>query len=81
MSNTKLSFGKYQGYGAAELNSSYLLWLAGQAFMKVQHPDLLVDCLIEVRLRLNNGRLVSDLLGEQLVTYIGGFKSLNGSQQ
>jgi uncharacterized protein (DUF3820 family) len=57
-----LPFGKNYGARPSELETSYLLWIASQAFVRTNHPELLSQIVDEIKLRANSGRLRKDLL-------------------
>ena len=57
-----LKFGKHKGEEVGDLDSDYLLWVAGQAFVRVKYPELYRELIVEIGERALNGRLAGDLL-------------------
>ena len=62
MNSNTLPFGKYHGVRVPELETSYLLWVSSQAFVRTNHPELLSQIVDEIKARANSGRLRQDLL-------------------
>jgi uncharacterized protein (DUF3820 family) len=54
-------FGKHKGAEVGDLDSDYLFWVAGQAFVRFKYPELYRELIIEIDERALNGCLADDL--------------------